>query len=109
MAKFKKRPVIIDAVKVTAVDFNPSADPMFDGLPFSELPMWIVDALREETVVPRGDDRDYAVWDIKTLEGTMTAEPGDWIIKGVQGELYPCKPDIFRATYEPAEAPQNGH
>jgi len=40
---------------------------------------------------------------IKTLEGTMAANPGDWIIKGVKGELYPCKPDIFEATYEPAE------
>ena len=40
---------------------------------------------------------------IKTLEGDMTAAPGDWIIKGVQGEFYPCKPDIFAATYEPVE------
>lgn len=40
---------------------------------------------------------------INTLEGTMTAEPGDWIITGVKGERYPCKDDIFRATYEPAE------
>lgn len=40
---------------------------------------------------------------IETLEGTMTANPGDWIIKGVNGELYPCKPDIFAKTYEPAE------
>ncbi len=38
---------------------------------------------------------------IRTLEGTMTAKPGDWIIKGVKGEFYPCKPDIFAATYEP--------
>lgn len=38
---------------------------------------------------------------IETLEGTMTANPGDWIIKGVNGELYPCKPDIFAKTYEP--------
>lgn len=37
---------------------------------------------------------------IETLEGEMTAEPGDWIIKGVKGEFYPCKPDIFEATYE---------
>lgn len=41
--------------------------------------------------------------DIHTLEGTMTAEPGDWIITGVQGEQYPCKPDIFEATYERVE------
>jgi hypothetical protein len=38
---------------------------------------------------------------IHTLEGDMTAEPGDWIITGVEGEQYPCKPDIFEATYEP--------
>ena len=38
---------------------------------------------------------------IRTLEGTMRADEGDWIIKGVQGEFYPCKPDIFAATYEP--------
>lgn len=41
--------------------------------------------------------------EIRTLEGTMRADVGDWIIKGVQGEFYPCKPDIFEATYEPAE------
>jgi hypothetical protein len=40
---------------------------------------------------------------ILTLEGAMTANIGDWIIKGVKGEFYPCKPDIFAATYEPAE------
>ena len=40
------------------------------------------------------------VLDIPTLEGMMTAHPGDWIIRGVQGEFYPCKPDIFDATYE---------
>ena len=39
---------------------------------------------------------------IETLEGTMRYEPGDWIITGVKGERYPCKPDIFEATYEPA-------
>lgn len=39
---------------------------------------------------------------IQTLEGVMRAYPGDWIIRGVKGELYPCKPDIFDATYEPA-------
>lgn len=42
---------------------------------------------------------------IHTLEGDMTAEPGDWIITGVKREKYPCKPDIFAATYEPAEVP----
>jgi hypothetical protein len=40
---------------------------------------------------------------IKTLEGEMCAQPGDWIIRGVKGELYPCRPDIFVATYEPVD------
>ena len=39
---------------------------------------------------------------IETLEGVMEARPCDWIIRGVAGEIYPCKPDIFAATYEPA-------
>lgn len=45
---------------------------------------------------------DGANLTIHTLEGDMRASTGDWIIRGVQGEFYPCKPDIFEATYEPA-------
>ena len=45
-------------------------------------------------------ERVYIQWTIKTLEGEMTAQPGDWIITGVAGEKYPCKDNIFRATYE---------
>jgi len=41
---------------------------------------------------------------INTLEGKMRADPGDWIITGVKGEQYPCKPDIFSATYEPVKS-----
>ena len=41
--------------------------------------------------------------EIKTLEGTMIADPGDWIITGIKGEKYPCKPDVFLLTYEPVE------
>lgn len=40
---------------------------------------------------------------IETLEGTMEARPGDWIIRGIRGELYPCKPDVFENTYEIVE------
>jgi hypothetical protein len=43
---------------------------------------------------------------ISTLEGEMRADVGDWIIKGVNGEIYPCKPDIFAKTYEPADIPE---
>jgi hypothetical protein len=40
---------------------------------------------------------------VHTLKGAMTVSPGDWVIRGVQGEFYPCKPDIFSATYEPVD------
>ena len=61
--KFRKKPVVIDAVRATCDQY------------------------------------------ITTLEGVMKANAGDWIITGVKGEKYPCKPDIFEATYEPVEAP----
>ena len=41
-----------------------------------------------------------SVWGVITLEGVMDANPGDWIIKGIKGEFYPCRTDIFEATYE---------
>jgi hypothetical protein len=44
---------------------------------------------------------DYRSLEIETLEGVMTAQPGDWIIRGIAGEFYPCKREIFTATYEP--------
>ena len=47
-----------------------------------------------------GGDTPHAIA-IRTLEGTMRADLGDWIIRGVKGEFYPCKPDVFAATYEP--------
>ena len=53
----------------------------------------------------------YQTWeelDIFTLEGVMHAAPGDWIITGVNGEQYPCKPDIFEKTYEPVERTDRG-
>ena len=54
----------------------------------------VIEAERHEGPAPRM---------ISTLEGVMTAQPGDWIITGVNGEKYPCKPDIFEKTYEPVE------
>ena len=89
MAKFRKRPVVIKAFKF--------ATPMEDFLPG-----WLADAMREKRVrfVSKGEDLPYLL--IETLEGTHRADLGNWIIRGVKGELYPCKPDIFEATYEPA-------
>jgi hypothetical protein len=55
-------------------------------------------AIREES--PRDYTDVYIAVDIPTLEGVMRASAGDYVIRGVQGEFYPCKPDIFRATYD---------
>ncbi len=92
--KWRKRPVVIDA-------FRLGHDPM---------PDWFCDKRSANEITTHNvDDRwrggpDVAL--IKTLEGTMRAEYGDWIIRGVQGEVYPCKPDIFAETYEPADGSQ---
>ena len=105
--KFRKKPVIIEAIRVTAADYNPSLpiQRAWDGCPFTEIPSWLAKALDDGILVPHNrGSTDYASWDIKTLEGTMSAGPGDWIIQGVKGEVYSCKPDIFNATYEPVEA-----
>lgn len=60
-------------------------------------PRWIMDALASGVIYADGK-----VTKIKTLEGDHIVSNGDWIIKGVKGELYPCKPDIFEMTYDPA-------
>lgn len=102
MSKFRKKPVVIEAVRITAADFNGKS---WDGSPFGEVPApkWLVEALTSGIVTVEPSDTDYALWRITTLEGVMTAGPGDWIIQGIKGELYPCKPEIFAATYERAD------
>jgi len=86
MAKYKKKPVVIEAWEYDG------------GLDFSKtLPKEIKDAV--DTIRLNGDGRLA----IKTLEGVMFADIGDMIIKGIKGEFYPCKPDIFEATYELVE------
>jgi hypothetical protein len=75
--KFRKKPVVIDAVQWTKA-MDEGREP------------WPAPVCRVN------DSRPF----IKTLEGDMTVSIGDWIVKGVAGEFYPCKPDIFEATYE---------
>lgn len=77
MAKYRKKPVVIEA---------------FSNVPDATVPEWF--DLRGITL--------GATIKIATLEGIMEAAPGDYIIRGVKGEIYPCKPDIFVATYESA-------
>lgn len=87
MAKYRKKPVVIDAWHN-----------IFGAAP---TPQWLSDELLAGNVRCSGGPKvDFT---IKTLEGEMRADYGDWIIRGVKGELYPCKADIFAATYEPVE------
>lgn len=105
MGEYRKKPVVIEAVQVTAADYN-HATRQWDGSPFSDVPIWLTGALSEGQITVCEDSReqDYATFKIETLEGVMEANPGDWIIRGVEGELYPCKAAIFEQAYEPAEA-----
>lgn len=89
MSRFRKLSIEIDAFKLG-----------------EEWPDWWADAVTANKVTTHnGDGRwrggpDYAL--IETLEGTMRANHGDYIIRGIEGELYPCKPEIFVRTYVPA-------
>lgn len=101
MPLFRKKPVIIEAVQFDDVMFERSGS--FNVLFGTEedLPKWLRDALVDERVFPVSDEPPQLV--VKTLEGDHIASPGDWIIRGVKGELYPCKPEIFAMTYDPVD------
>jgi hypothetical protein len=85
MGHYRKKPVVIEAIQWTG-DMLDAEKVMefFEGA--EAMPGFQGNAIH-----------------IYTLEGIMTASPDDWIIKGVKGEFYPCKPDIFEATYEAVE------
>ena len=97
MAKYRKKPVVIDAVQ-------------FDGTPLGALNVFEEFDIQGAKFIPDYDLRTGTLF-IPTLEdGKMgeakhIASREDWIIKGVRGEFYPCKPDIFEETYEAVEEP----
>ena len=90
MPKFRKKPVVIEAMQFT------------DEVTGRDIAGWCGGRLNV-SVSPRDHSDVWVDITIPTLEGAMTATRGDWIIRGVAGEFYPCKPDIFEQTYEPAE------
>lgn len=99
MAKFRKKPVIIEAVQLRWDTWSEMCDHAGVGK--------LVDGKPEGCYVgPDGgvreghENSDRIGLQIPTLEGLMLATQDDWVIRGVKGELYPCKPDIFEATYE---------
>lgn len=86
MPKFRKKPVVIEAWRHTNGNL---------------VPRWLSAAMADGRVWYQGGDAPY--FTIETLEGEMRADVGDWIICGVKGELYPCKPDIFAMSYDLVE------
>lgn len=92
--KYKKKPVIIDAIQWTGGNMVEIADFAKGFAKFDEIRQG-----DSENKIPAEYDLS-----IQTLEGTMQASRGDYIIKGVNGEFYPCKPDIFEKTYEKADS-----
>lgn len=87
MAKHRKKPVVIEAVKFQ-VELGNNRVANWLSQQGANINGWLFHD--GEITIP-------------TLEGNMTAKDGDWIIRGIKGEFYPCKPDIFSATYEPVE------
>ncbi len=96
MTKYRKKPIEIEAVQFTGDNECEIAE--FMGIPITGLQMSVDTVLRAD-----GDYRENTHIHINTPEGTMIANCGDYIIKGIKGEFYPCKPDIFNETYEEVE------
>ena len=86
--RFRKRPVVIDAFRWTG-DLNQAEDPD-----------WAVEAIVRGLIAFENSGTPDVAIVITTSEGRMRANRGDWIIRGIKGEFYPCKPDVFEATYE---------
>jgi len=100
MSKFRKKPIVIEAFRMT---YERRCDN-------SQWPAWMHEAWNrgpgENGIWPDSSgekDQDTAQLVCGTLEGVHKITWGDWIIQGVKGEIYPCKPDIFEATYEAME------
>jgi len=85
--KFRKKPIIIEAVQLTEGTLLAVGDFIGEHKNYPECKI-------------AGINPATGKYTIKTLEGDMVAEVGDWIIKGIKGEFYPCKPDIFQQTYD---------
>lgn len=91
--KYRKKPVVIEAFQWTGNS--------------NEYPEWFSNAIKNAKAWPIGANTDeHYYMEIETLEGIHHANIGDYIIKGIAGEIYPCKPEIFEQTYEKVEESQ---
>ena len=103
--RYRKRPVVIEVMRL--VGDAASWHAVYQWIERNTLgsfePMDVIEGRKPYPASGVSIDPATGLLLIATMEGVMQAKPGDWIIQGVQGEFYPCKPDIFAATYEPAE------
>jgi len=102
MAQYRKKPVVVEAVQfkeVSRTEFENGTHIEYNS---GEISDFLGKIVRLKTT-PNGVPEGGKTIEIDTLEGVMTASVGDYIIKGIKGEFYPCKPDIFEATYEPVD------
>jgi len=103
MPMYRKKPVVIEAVQLRwdtwneVCDFAPVGENGCCGVYVNP------DNIEEFSTNPSYGAKDLIGLIIPTLEGNMLAVEGDWIIRGVKGEFYPCKPDIFEISYEEAD------
>lgn len=96
--KYRKKPVVVEAIQYK--------DPLCDNI--NDIKNFTNQSIKIETGIGSSEDgggypQRYTQVKIPTLEGEMIVSEGDYIIKGVNGEFYPCKPDIFHKTYEKVE------
>jgi hypothetical protein len=99
MPRFRKKPVEIEAVQLSWLTWNEVCD-LVGEFPEGMKGVYVRPGTTTYSATLQ-DQNDEIGLLIPTLEGTMLAKQGDWVIKGVKGEIYPCKPDIFDLTYEP--------
>ena len=102
MSKFVKKPVEIEAVQLTWANWGEICDFVSNGYFVCG---WYVNPMTLEKYENPEKDTVLGL-EIKTLEGNHIAVENDWVIKEIKGEFYPCKPDIFEATYSPVEENQ---
>src|SRR3990167_2486754 len=97
MSRFRKKPVVIEAMQFDGSVESATAICEWAGHDIESEEPWI------DFVVHDSEPRDAHDVQVHTLEGDMLVSVNDWVIRGVKGEFYPCKPDIFAATYEAVE------
>jgi len=95
--RYRKKPVEIEAMQ-----WDGTAESFAELQQWGNLDTFVIESVATST--GGGDPRWFDRLIVPTLEGQMRADKGDWIIRGVKGEFYPCKPDIFAATYEEVES-----